>query len=325
MNVLVAGGAGYIGSVVTAVLVESGHDVAVLDNLSKGYRRAVHPDARFFEGDIADGELIRRICESGIDVAMHFAAFIEVNESVRNPSMYYDNNVARSIRFFDNLRACGVNRVVFSSTAAVYGDPESVPLTEDAPLRPVNTYGRTKLVVEQVLGDYDRAYGMRYAALRYFNAGGAYRDYGESHRPESHLIPLILDAALGNTELKVYGDDYDTRDGSCVRDYIHVKDLADAHILAAEYLAGGGSSESFNLGTGEGFTVLDVVKTAERVTGAKIEYRVVDRREGDTAVLVASPEKARRILGWGGKLSGLEEIMESAWKWKLRFPHGYEE
>jgi UDP-glucose 4-epimerase len=256
---------------------------------------------------------------------LHFAAFIEVGESVTDPAKYYGNNLACAVRFFELLRKNGVSRLVFSSTAAVYGDPASVPIQEDAPLQPVNPYGWSKRVVEQILADCDRAYGMKSVSLRYFNAGGSFESFGESHRPESHLIPLILEAALRREPIRVFGCDYPTRDGSCVRDYIHVKDLAEAHILAAEYLFRGGQSDCFNLGSGQGFTVLEVIETAERVTGRPIERRIVERRPGDPPALVASPEKAHRILRWNTNLAGLDDIVSSAYEWKRKFPHGYGE
>ncbi len=323
LNILVAGGAGFIGSVTTASLLRAGHRVTVLDNLSHGFRAAVPPEARFVMGDISDARAVREACSGGVDAALHFAAFIEVGESVANPAKYYTNNLACSIRFFDNLRESGVNRLVFSSTAAVYGDPCTVPLSEDAALQPVNPYGWTKRTVEQALTDYSRAYGFRSVALRYFNAGGAFESYGEDHRPESHLIPLILRAALDGTPIRVFGDDYPTDDGSCVRDYIHVRDLADAHILAAQYLHRGGDTDAFNLGTGRGFSVLEVIRAAERVTGRAVAHEVTERRPGDPPALVASPEKAQRVLGWRKDLAGLEEIIASAHEWKRNHPAGY--
>jgi UDP-glucose 4-epimerase len=310
LHILVAGGAGYIGSVTAARLIRDGH-------------RAVHPEARFVRGDISDESAVGEACREGIDVVLHFAAFIEVGESVADPLKYYGNNLARTIRFFELLRGNGVLRLVFSSTAAVYGNPASVPIREDAPLQPVNPYGWSKRVVEQALADCDRAYGMRSVSLRYFNAGGSYESFGESHYPESHLIPLILEAALRGKPVRIYGCDYPTRDGSCVRDYIHVQDLAGAHILAAEYLYRDGRSDCFNLGSGQGFTVLEVVDTAERIIGRLLERRIVERRPGDPPALVASPEKAQRILGWKRDFSGLDEIVASAYEWKRKFPDGY--
>ena len=316
LRILVAGGAGYIGSVTTASLINAGHRVTVLDNLSSGHIDAVHPEALFVKGDTSDREIIGKICKDGIDVAMHFAAFIEVGESVSNPSKYYGNNLVKSIAFFNYLLAGGVKRLVFSSTAAVYGEPERVPLTEDAALAPVNPYGWSKLMVETVLRDYEAAYGFRSVSLRYFNAGGAYETYGERHDPESHLIPRIFDAVNTGLPLHIFGNDYNTRDGSCVRDYIHVSDLAQAHILAADYLLNGGETDAFNLGTGSGYTVLEVIDTVQRIIGQKVLYSMAGRRDGDSPALVASPLKAREILGWTKEPLGLEDIVRTAWEMK---------
>jgi UDP-glucose 4-epimerase len=323
MRVLVAGGAGYIGSVTTAALVSDGHRVVVLDNLSHGHARAVHHDARLVTGDIADARSVRKACEDGIDVAMHFAAFIEVGESVSDPARYYGNNAAASIRFLEHLKDCGVTRIVFSSSAAVYGEPERVPIDEDSPPNPVNPYGRTKRIVEQVLEDYDRAYGIRSLALRYFNAGGSYLSLGEDHHPESHLIPRVIDSAIRGEAVRVYGDRYPTRDGTCVRDYIHVRDLADAHIRAARHLCGGGGSDVCNLGSGRGSTVLEVIEAAERVTGRRIERMIAEKRPGDPPELIASHERAGRLLGWGDELADIDEIVESAYAWRKEHPGGY--
>ncbi|MFC1485638.1 UDP-glucose 4-epimerase GalE [Candidatus Latescibacterota bacterium] len=324
LRFLLSGGAGYIGSVTAAVLVEAGHTVAVLDNLVSGHREAVHPAARFVAGDIADRNAVAEACSGGIDVVMHFAAFIEVGESVRDPSKYYQNNVIGTVQFIDNLREMGVERFVFSSSAAVYGEPKEIPLTEHAPLKPANPYGFTKLMVEQVLRDYAAAYRFRSVSLRYFNAGGAYHLYGEDHRPESHLIPRILDAALSGIPLRVFGDDYDTHDGSCIRDYVHVRDIAGAHVRAAEYLMEEGKTDSFNLGRDTGVTVMEVIRTAEEVTGKMIPYDIAGRRPGDSAVLVASSEKARHVLGWGHDLAPLEALISSAWEWRLKHLDGYQ-
>jgi len=323
LKAVVAGGAGYIGSVVTKTLVEAGHTVTVLDDLSKGHRDAIHPDAAFVEGDISDPLAVQSACKNGVDVAMHFAAFIEVGESVLDPAKYYENNVLKAVQYCNNLRKSGVDKLVFSSTAAVYGNPETVPLTETAALKPVNPYGRTKLMIEEVLRDYDTAYAFRSVCLRYFNAGGAYGNCGEAHDPESHLIPLIFNAVLAGKRLKVFGTDYDTHDGSCVRDYIHVKDLAQAHLMAAEYLAAGNESNAFNLGSGDGFTVIEVINAVARVIGRKVLYDIVDRRPGDPASLVASHAKIKAALGWGDKLSSLDEIIKTAWKWKQEHPNAY--
>ncbi len=321
MHILVAGGAGYIGSITTARLIDVGHRVTVLDDLSRGHLAAVHPEARFIAGDIGNRRVVSEACVD-IDVAMHFAAFIEVGESVDNPSKYYINNVSKSVRFFDNLRSCGVGRIVFSSTAAVYGEPDRTPIAEDAPLAPVNPYGWTKRMIEQILADYDRAYGLRWTALRYFNAGGAYGSFGEDHRPESHLIPRILAAAEKGETISVFGGDYPTHDGSCMRDYIHVRDLAEAHILAARRLIDGGSSDAFNLGTGKGYTVLEVIDAASEAAGIPILRAISDRRPGDSPSLVASSEKARRVLGWHPEAT-LRDIISSALAWRRNHPDGY--
>jgi len=325
LHILVAGGAGYIGSVTAACLIREGHRVTVLDNLSHGFSGALDPSARFIRGDIADERAVRESCAGNIDVVMHFAAYIEVGESVVDPAKYYRNNLSRSIRFFELLRENGVSRVVFSSTAAVYGVPSSVPIFEDAALQPVNPYGWTKRMIERILTDYERAYGMRSVSLRYFNAGGSFESYGENHHPETHLIPRILDAAIQGKPVQIFGNDYPTRDGSCIRDYIHVTDLAEAHILAAKYLSRGGASDCFNLGSGNGFTVLEVIRAAERIIRRPIERITMGRRAGDPPALIASPEKAQRVLGWKKELSGLEEIVASAYDWKREFPKGYGE
>lgn len=322
-HVLAAGGAGYIGSVTAASLIHEGHRVTILDNLSNGHLKAVHPEARFVLGDISNIRAVREACSEGIDVAMHFAAYIEVGESVTDPARYYGNNLLKTVKFLNALRGAGVNHLVFSSTAAVYGEPDTIPLDENAALHPVNPYGWSKRMVEQVLRDYSRAYGFRSVSLRYFNAGGAHLSFGEDHCPETHLIPLVINAAITSSPLTVFGDDYDTGDGSCIRDYIHVRDLAEAHILAARYLEDGGETDVFNLGAGCGFSVLEVIKTAERITGRNIKYNIAARRPGDPPVLVASPKKAQRVLGWRKDLASLEEIITSAWEWKREHPQGY--
>ncbi len=324
LKVLVAGGAGYIGSVVAALLVENGHSVTVLDSLATGHRDAVHPDVRFIPAGIEDAGAVKDACKDGIDVAMHFAACIQVGESVADPSIYYRNNVVNTIRFIDALRGNEINALVFSSTAAVYGEPERVPLSEDDPLLPVNPYGWTKRMVEQVLSDYDAAYGFRSVRLRYFNVGGAHGAWGEDHRPESHLVPLVLRAIETGDPLTVFGTDYPTRDGSPIRDYFHVADLAEAHLLAAKYLAAGNATDAFNLGTGTGYSVLEVIHAAERVTGRAVPYRTAGRRPGDSAALVASADRAVRVLGWRGARLTLDDIIGSAWEWRRMHPKGYE-
>lgn len=294
-----------------------------MDDLSSGFVKAVVPDAQLVEGDISNPNLIRQICDAGIDVVMHFAAFTKVSESMQYPAKYYQNNVIKTARLLDNLRANDVGNFIYSSSAAIYGNPEEVPITEDSHLHPINPYGWTKLIVEQVLRDYDNAYGFRSVALRYFNAAGAYGVGGEDHRPESHLIPLALNAATNGSTLEVYGADYPTRDGTCIRDYVHVKDIAEAHILAMHYLLDGRPTDCFNLGTGTGSSVLEVLRCIEQMTGHKVGYNLVPRRAGDAAILVASPGKAQRVLGWTKRLLSLDEIVVSAWEWKQEHPFGF--
>jgi UDP-glucose 4-epimerase len=325
LRILVAGGAGYIGSVVSARLIERGHHVTILDNLTTGHSGAIHPDARFVRGMISDKDAVSSACRDGIDVVMHFAASIQVGESVRNPALYYRNNLMSTIQFIDALRDEGVNRLVFSSTAAVYGEPDTVPIPESALLAPVNPYGWTKRMVEQVLDDYDAAYEFRSVRLRYFNAGGAYGQFGEDHHPESHLIPLLLRAIMTGDPLTIFGNDFTTRDGSPVRDYIHVSDLADAHILAAVYLMDNSATDAFNLGTGRGYTVFEVLKAAERITGRTVPHTIGARRPGDSAKLVASPGKAISTLGWSTERTSLDDIIATAWEWMQRNPRGYED
>jgi UDP-glucose 4-epimerase len=323
LNILVTGGAGYIGSVTALMLLEQGHRVTVLDNLSSGHRDAVDSDI-LVEGNVSDTNLITEICRNGIDVVMHFAARIEVAESVKNPALYYENNTVNTIRLLTNLLNNNVKKMVFSSTAAVYGNPGDTPLTEEAVLQPISPYGHTKMITEQVLRDFNGAYDFRSVSLRYFNAGGAYNGRGENHKPETHLIPRVLDAIANNGSFTVFGTDYPTPDGTCIRDYIHVVDIARAHMLAMDYLLNDGPTEYFNIGTGKGYSVLEVIDTAERVTGQKLNRSISNRREGDSAVLVASPNKAQNILGFPKELISLEQIISSAWEWKQKFPRGYQ-
>jgi len=331
MRVLVAGGAGYIGSVTSRLLIEAGHEVLVFDNLSYGHRSAVLPPARLIVGDLGDARAIDRVvAEFRPDGIMHFAALIQVGESVLKPDLYFSNNVACGINL---LNACGRNKVpwlVFSSTAAVYGAPDQVPVTEEAALKPTNPYGSTKTIFEALLKEYGRAYGLRYAALRYFNVAGAYAGLGEDHRPETHLIPRILRSILHPGEkFQIYGQDYPTRDGTCIRDYVHVYDLAMAHILAMKALRenkGGGELEAglvYNLGSEAGFTVKEVFAACERVVGQKIPYEVVGPRAGDVPALVASSEKIKQELGWHPVKSGLETMIADAWEWHQAHPRGY--
>ncbi|MGE5587143.1 MAG: UDP-glucose 4-epimerase GalE, partial [Clostridia bacterium] len=312
MNVLVVGGAGYIGSHVVRELLRAGHDVVVYDNLEKGHREAV-AGCPLIVGDTGDRDaLCAAFASHEFNVVMHFAAHTSVAESMEDPAKYFHNNVAKGLTLLDVMRKAGVGRIVFSSSAAVYGDPERVPIEEDADCRPTNVYGETKLMFERVLAAYDRAYGMRYIALRYFNAAGAdpAGDIGEDHDPETQLIPLVLMTALGlRQRLEVFGTDYDTPDGTCVRDYIHVCDLASAHVLAAEALVDGRGSRVYNLGNGRGYTVRQVIETARRVTGLCIPAVDAPRRPGDPAVLVASSDRIMRELGWKPRYEDLETII----------------
>ncbi len=316
MRVLVTGGAGYIGSVVSEQLVSDGHEVVVYDNLSKGHREAVVAGARFVEGDLHDAEKLRETLD-GIDAVIHMAAFSLVGESVEAPSKYYHNNVVAGLVLLDAMRGCGVKRIVFSSTAATYGEPEAQPIVESSPTNPTNPYGESKLAFEKAMHWYERAYGLRYASLRYFNAAGASEKCGEDHDPETHIIPITLQVAAGNgTHVEIYGDDYPTEDGTCVRDYIHVIDLARAHILALGVL--NERSAIYNLGCGgDGYSVRHVIDTARRVTGKDIPVRMGPRRPGDPSVLIASSDKIKSELGWQPQFQDLGVIVESAWRWLL--------
>jgi UDP-glucose 4-epimerase len=318
MKVLVTGGAGYIGSHMALVLLRAGHDVVVVDDLSAGHRDAVPAGAVFVEAGVADRQRMDDVLRvHGVEAVLHFAARIQVGESVSDPRRYYLGNVATSIALLESALDAGVGRFVLSSTAAVYGDPVRVPIDEDHPTTPVNPYGDTKLAIERMLAAYGRAYGLRWAALRYFNAAGADVEAGldERHEPETHLLPLVLDVALGRREaVTVFGDDYDTPDGTCVRDYVHVLDLCDAHLAALERLAGGGEGGAFNLGTGQGHSVAQVIETVRRVTGREVRVVRGPRRAGDPPRLIASPERAARVLGWRARRGSLEQIVRDAWQ-----------
>ncbi|HET9180223.1 MAG TPA: UDP-glucose 4-epimerase GalE [Terriglobia bacterium] len=318
MRVLVTGGAGYIGSQTSKALAQSGHEVVVLDNLSTGHREAVKWGP-FIEGNLGDKELLAEIFkERRIEAVLHFAASLLVGESVKNPQKYFWNNVVNTIGLLDVMKACGVQHIVFSSSAAVYGNPEKVPIPEDHSKAPVNPYGDSKLCMERAIYWYGKAYGLRGVALRYFNAAGAdlEGELGEEHDPESHLIPLVVEAALGQRpEVEIYGTDYPTPDGTAIRDYIHVVDLADAHVRALEYLAGGGESTELNLGTGEGHSVREVVAAVGKLCGGRVPAKDAPRRAGDPAVLVADPARARTVLDWHPQYSDLDAIIQSAWKW----------
>lgn len=316
--ILVTGGAGYIGSHFVKYLIENGKEVLVIDNLSRGHREAVDKNAKFEKIDILDYEnLISVLKKYKVDSVVHFAAFAYVGESVENPEMYYFNNVVGSFNLIKAVKECGIKKFVFSSTCSLYGNPYKVPISEDEPTKPINPYAQTKLTIEKILHDFDVAYGLKYVALRYFNAAGADLEgkIGESHLPEPHLIPIVLEAALGKREMiSIFGDNYETEDGTCIRDYIHVNDLADAHLKALEYLNSYKQSEIFNLGTGTGYSVKEIIKTAEKVTGKYLKSEVATRREGDPAVLVADNKKAKKVLKWIPKYN-LEEIINSAWNW----------
>ena len=317
MAILVLGGAGYIGSHTVYELIGSGADVVVADNLETGHREAVHPQARFYQGDIRSRDFLDRLFQQeAIDAVIHFAANSLVGESMMNPLKYYDNNLCGTKVLLEAMVAHNVRKIVFSSTAATYGEPVNIPILETDPTPPTNTYGETKLAMERMFHWAGKAHGLRYVSLRYFNACGAHKSgkIGEMHQPETHLIPIILQVPLGKREsVSIYGEDYDTRDGTCVRDYIHVTDLAQAHILAVEYLNRGGESDIFNLGNGVGFTVKEVIECARKVTGHPIPAISAPRRAGDPAQLVASSEKAKNILGWNPQYDDLETIIASAW------------
>ena len=324
MRILVTGGAGYIGSVVAEELINNGHEVVVYDNLQKGHRAAVNRKATFVEADLLDGETLgRTIRGNAIEAVVHLAAYALVGESVQQPAEYYRNNVIGGVTLLSVMRDNGIKRIVFSSSAAVYGEPGKQPIEESDPTHPTNPYGENKLAFERALAWDDEVYDLRYASLRYFNAAGATAECGEWHDPETHLIPLILQTAAGNrNELEVYGDDYPTRDGTCVRDYIHVVDLARAHIMALDVLGEG--SRIYNLGGGGGgYTVREVIETAREVTGKDIRTRVGPRRAGDPAVLIASSEKIKRELGWNPSRQDLRLIIQSAWDWMKAHPNGY--
>lgn len=324
MRVLVTGGAGYIGSVVTEQLLNDGNEVVVYDNLSKGHSAAVVAGAEFVQAELFDAATLKQtLHERQIDAVIHMAASSLVGESVEQPNKYYQNNVIVSLVLLDAMIAAGVKRLVFSSTAAVYGEPETQPIEESAPTNPTNTYGETKLAFEHALKWYDRAYGLRYASLRYFNAAGATEKCGEDHDPETHLIPITLQAAAGKrARVEIYGEDYPTPDGTCIRDYIHVIDLARAHIQALQVLSD--RSRIYNLGCGgAGYSVKDVIDTARRVTGKEIPVRIGPRRAGDPATLVASSDRIKRELGWQPQFQDLGLIIESAWRWIQTHPDGY--
>lgn len=324
MKILIVGGAGYIGSHMVKQLCRAGASVVVLDDFSTGYREALGDYSELVVGSVDDAGLLSRLFEKHrFDAVMHFASFIQVGESVVDPAKYYSNNVMATLILLEAMCQAGINLFIFSSTAAVYGDPEYIPIDEDHPKNPINPYGRSKWMVEQILEDYDSAYAIKSVCLRYFNAAGAdpEGELGERHMPETHLIPLVLQVASGRREaISVFGSDYDTPDGTCIRDYIHVSDLCEAHALALEYLLAGGGSSRFNLGNGHGFSVQEVIDTARRVTGRDIAVRYEERRPGDPARLVADSRKAREVLKWAPKRAELETIIADAWAWEQKWP-----
>lgn len=327
MRVLVTGGAGYVGSTTAESLVNAGHRVTVLDSLFRGHRAAVPPDARLVEADVGDAYVVERVLrDDGIEAVLHCAALAQVGESVADPALYFRVNLASGLVLLDAMRAAAVRRIVFSSSAAVYGTPQATPIDEEHPMRPVNPYGETKRAFEGALDWYSQAYGLAAVSLRYFNACGATAERGEDHRPESHLIPNMLFGALDEPPVKIFGNDYPTPDGTCVRDYVHVADLAAAHTAALELTAEAESAHiCCNLGSGTGFSVLEVLQAAESVVGREISHSFGPRREGDPAVLVASNVKARELLGWQPHHGTLGEIIGSAWRWHQAHPKGYPE
>jgi UDP-glucose 4-epimerase len=324
VKILVTGGAGYIGSHVVKMLVEKNHEVVIIDNLSRGHIESIPKNVQCEKVDLLDYETLNVVIKrNNIDAAIHFAAFAYVGESVENPGLYYTNNVVGSINLINSLHKYGVNNIVFSSTCSLYGNPEQIPISEEESIKPINPYAKTKFIIENVLSDFAASFGLRYAALRYFNAAGAdvNAEIGESHLPETHLIPLVLYTALGKIEkISVFGDDYPTKDGTCIRDYIHVTDLADAHLKALDYIINKNKSIVVNLGTGNGYSVKEIVEKVKEITGKEIKICISPRRPGDPAILVADNKKARMELKWDPKF-GLNEIISTAWEWhkKQRF------
>ena len=323
MKILVVGGAGYIGSVCAELLLEQGHGVTIFDNLSEGHRRALDPRAEFVEGDLVDRQLIEKIlAKQQPDAVMHFAANALVGESMQNPSKYFRNNIANGLNLLDAVISAGVEKIIFSSTCAIFGPPERVPIDETMTPRPINPYGESKLAFEKILRWYGEIHGLKFVSLRYFNAAGASAKFGEDHRVETHLIPNVLKVALGQKPtVEIFGTDYETPDGTCIRDYIHIFDLARAHILALNATKG----DFYNLGTGGGASVRDVIDSCRKITGRNIDIVEKPRRPGDPPRLIASSEKIKRELGWQPQFQSLDAIIESAWKWHQKFPRGYED
>ncbi|MGM9579650.1 MAG: UDP-glucose 4-epimerase GalE [Anaerovibrio sp.] len=329
MSILVCGGAGYIGSHTVHQLVEKGEDVVIVDNLQTGHMGAVNPKAKFYKGDIREAAVLDQIfTENKIDAVVHFAANSLVGESMTNPLKYFNNNVYGMQVLLEAMVRHGIDKIVFSSTAATYGEPERIPIMEDDRTEPTNPYGQSKLIMEKMMKWVSLANGIRYVSLRYFNAAGAIEDgsIGEDHSPETHLIPLILQVPLGKRDhITVFGEDYPTPDGTCLRDYIHVLDLANAHVLAIDYLRRGGESNIFNLGNGQGFSVKEMIEAAREATGLDIKVEIGERRAGDPAQLIASSEKARKVLGWQPKFTDVKAVIGTAWKWHQQHPEGYQD
>ncbi|WP_156290645.1 UDP-glucose 4-epimerase GalE [Oceanobacillus salinisoli] len=327
MSVLVLGGAGYIGSHAVYQLVEQGEKVVIIDNLETGHKEAIHPKVTFYEGDIRKLDFLRTVFEKeSIDAVMHFAANSLVGESMERPLKYFDNNVYGTQVLLEAMVEAGVKHIIFSSTAATYGEPKSVPITETMPTNPTSTYGETKLIMEKMMKWTEKAHGIKFVSLRYFNVAGAKdtSEIGEDHRPETHLVPIILQTALGQrSHITIFGDDYDTNDGTCIRDYVHVDDLAHAHLLALDYLRKGGDSNIFNLGSNEGFSVKEMIETAREVTGKEIPVQIGKRRPGDPSILIASSEKAKNVLGWNPTRTSVMQIIQDAWNWHSSHPQGY--
>lgn len=328
MSVLVLGGAGYIGSHAVYQLIDQGENVVIVDNLETGHREAVHPKAAYYEGDMRNFDFLNAVFEKeSIDEVIHFAANSLVGESMENPLKYFDNNVYGTQVLLKVMAAHNVKKIVFSSTAATYGEPMAVPITEDMPTVPTSAYGETKLTMEKIMKWTEQAHGIRFVSLRYFNVAGARKgaEIGEDHRPESHLIPLILQTALGQRpHIMVFGEDYDTPDGTCIRDYVHVEDLIEAHLLALTYLRKDGESNIFNLGSSQGFSVKEMIDTARTVTGKEIPAKTGPRRAGDPSILIASSDKAQQVLGWTPSRTSVTEIIKDAWEWHSTHPTGYE-
>ncbi len=327
MSILVLGGAGYIGSHAVYQLMDEGYDTVVIDNLQTGHKGAIHPEAKFYQGDIRDKDFLRDVfTQEKVDAILHFAAYSLVGESMEKPLEYFNNNVYGTQVLLEVMNEFNVKHIVFSSTAATYGEQDKVPITEEMQTNPTNAYGETKLTMEKLMKWCDTAYGMKYVSLRYFNVAGARStgEIGEDHHPETHLIPVVLQVALGQREsISIFGEDYPTEDGTCIRDYIHVEDLINAHILALKYLQNGGESNIFNLGSSNGFSVKEIVEAARAVTGHELPAKIAPKRAGDPSTLIASSEKAGHILGWKPKRTSIQTIIEDAWNWHQAHPNGY--